>query len=116
MARARVSINLTPHELAYVVDAMRIYSQVIESDLGLAPAREVHFNNAVCDGNWHMGLITVEDIRSQLGDGDVQPPEIQPRRASAKAPTQRKKKGRSAVSQARRANRTGKKLLRFLGV
>lgn len=114
MARARVSISLTPHELAYVVDAMRVYSQVIASDLGFAEPQEVVFNDAVCDNNWHMGYITVEEIRAQLGDGTAEPPEIRPQRATAAAP--RRRKGRSTVSQARRANRTGRKVLRFLGV
>jgi hypothetical protein len=124
MARARVSISLTPHELAFVVDAMRVYSEVLHADLGITEPGEVQFNDAVCDGNWHMGLIKVEEIRAQLGDGELPTPEIRQGQYGVfpgeeyvqppEPPKRRKKRKASAASQVRKASRTGKRIARWL--
>ena len=113
MATTRVSVSLNTHELAVVADALRVYSEVILADLQGTPV-DVKFNDAVCNGNWHMGYITVEAIRAQMGSGEPPAPEVRAQPRPAQSMTRPRKKT-SVATQARKANRNIKRISRFLG-
>lgn len=120
MANARVTLSLTPHELAIVQQAMRIFSEVIYCDI-TGTHKEIQFDGTLCQDNWNQMYVWVEEIRSSIGDGEPAQRHLpagkstpQPRQKAVRAPQQPRRKKKSVVAQAKKANRTAKRISRWL--
>ena len=121
MARARVSVSLTPHELAIVAECLRVYSETLRRSLA-GEVGDCQFNGALCGENWGLMYMWVEEIRSTIGSGEpsgvhAKPPPRQVRAAPARSRARvaaPKKRKTNTMAQAKKTVRIAKKISRWL--